>query len=63
MQGRVALDRLAVNICLNGYEKLGDLVVALVASDHQTRVTMTVRHFDVWKKRKKGKNQNAKLRM
>ena len=47
VQCRVALDGLAVDVGLDGYQELGDLVVALVAGDHQTRVPVTVRHFDV----------------
>ena len=46
---RVALDRLPVDVGLDGNQELGNLVMTLVAGDHQTSVPVTIGHFDVCK--------------
>ena len=51
VQRRVALDGLAVDVGADVQQVLGDLVVALVARDHQAGVAVAVRHLDVWKRR------------
>ena len=56
VQRRVALDGLAVDVGADVQQVLGDLVVALVARDHQAGVSVAVRHLDVWKRRNDSKN-------
>ena len=47
VQGRVALDGLAVDVGADVEQVLGDLVVALVARDHQAGVAVPVGDLDV----------------
>ena len=52
VQGRVALDALAVDVGAQFDQVAGDLQVALVAGDHQTRVAVPIRHLDVYQQTK-----------
>ena len=47
VQCRVPLDGLPVDVGLLLHQILCDLVVALVAGDHQARVTVAIGDFDV----------------
>ena len=49
VQCRVPLDGLAVDVGLLLHQVLGDLVVTLVAGDHQAGVPVSVGDLNVWK--------------
>ena len=53
VQRRVALHRLAVDVCVDGNQKPSDLVVTFVTSDHQACMTVAICDFDIWKYQRK----------
>lgn len=50
MQGRVTFDALSVHVGSETQQVLRDLVMAFVARDHQTGVSVPVGHLDIYEK-------------